>query len=81
MKVDGLDIDVGVEGVLVEENRAACIMGHVEPTCKNAFIDILRCLLQCNDMPLLRNLFFECVFFSACGPRIPVVDAEPLLHR
>ena len=34
MKVDGLDIDVGVEGVLVEENRAAYIMGHVEPTSK-----------------------------------------------
>ena len=27
MKVDGLDIDVGVQGVLVEENRAACIDG------------------------------------------------------
>ena len=26
----GLDIDVGVEGVLVEENRASCVMGHVE---------------------------------------------------
>ena len=33
MKVDGLDIDIGVEGVLVEENPAACVMGHVEPTC------------------------------------------------
>ena len=33
MKVDGLDIDVGAEGVLVEENRATCVMGHMEPTC------------------------------------------------
>ena len=40
MKVDGLDIDVGVESVLIEENRAACMMGHVEPTCKNVMIDI-----------------------------------------
>ena len=30
MKVDGLDIDVGAKGVLVEENRATCVMGHVE---------------------------------------------------
>ena len=30
MKVDRLDIDVGVEGVLIEENRATCVMGHVE---------------------------------------------------
>ena len=27
MKADGLDIDVGIEGVLIEENRAACVMG------------------------------------------------------
>ena len=81
MKVDGLDIDVGVEDVLVEENRAACVMGHVEPTCVNVMIDILRCLLQGNDKPPACNLLFECIFFSASGPRVPVVDAEPLLHR
>ena len=52
MKVDRLDIDVGVESDLIEENRAACIMGHVEPTCQNVMIDIVRRLLQGNDMPL-----------------------------
>ena len=31
MMVYGLDIDVGVEGV-IEENRATCVMSHVEPT-------------------------------------------------
>ena len=67
MKVDGLDIDVGIEGVLVEENRAACIMGHVEPTYKNAFIDMFRCFLQGNDMP---DLLFEGIFLSASGPRV-----------
>ena len=81
MKVDGLDIDVGVEGVLIEENRAACIMGHVEPTCKNVMIAILGCLLQGNDMPPACNLLFEGIFFSASGPRVPVVDADPLLHK
>ena len=40
MKVDGLDVDVGVEGVLVDENRATCEVGHVEPTSKNVMIDI-----------------------------------------
>ena len=42
MKVDVLDVDVGVEGVLDEENRATCVMGHVEPTSKNVMIDIRR---------------------------------------
>ena len=81
MKVDRFDIDVWIEGVLIEENRSACIMGHVEPTCKHVMIDIFRCLLQGNDMPPPCNLFFEGVFFSVWGPRIPVVDAESFLHR
>ena len=72
---------LGVEGVLIEENRAACIMGHVEPTCKNVMIDIVGRLLQGNDMPPACNLFFEGIFFSASGPRVPVVDAESLLHQ
>ena len=72
MKVDGLDIDVGLEGVLIEENRAACIMCHVEPTCKNVMIDIVRRLLQCNDVPSACNLLFEGIFFSASGPRVPI---------
>ena len=81
MKVDGLDIDVGIEGALIEENRAACVVGHVEPTSKNVMIDIIRSLLQGNDRSFPRNLFFEGVFFSTSGPRVPAVDAEPLLHK
>ena len=45
MKVDGLDVDVGVEGVLVEENRASSVVTHVEPTSEDVMSDILRCLL------------------------------------
>ena len=30
VEVDGLDIDVGVEGVLVEENRTACEVSHMK---------------------------------------------------
>ena len=80
MKVDGLDIDVGVEGVLVEENRAACIMGHVEATCKNVMINIFGRVLQSNDLPPAYNMFFEGIFF----PRrswVPVVEAESFLHN
>ena len=81
MQADGLDIDVGIEGVFVEENCAECIMGHVEPSCKNVMIDILRFLLQTNDMPFPRNLLFRSIFFPAPEPSVPVVDAEPLLHK
>ena len=76
MKVDGFDIDVGIEGVLIEEDRAACILGHVEAACKN-----------CRDQhprtppPNSRNLFFEGIFLHPSRSRVPVVDSEPLLHK
>ena len=45
MKVDRCDIDVGMEGVLIEENRATCVMSHVEPTSKKVMIDNPQLLL------------------------------------
>ena len=66
MKVDRFDTDVRVEGVLVEENRTACKVGHVEPTSTAVMVDIFRCLLQGNDMPPSCNLLFgsNCIFLS-----------------
>ena len=81
MKIDGLDIDVGLEGVLIEEDRAACIMGHVEQTRKNVMINIFGRLLQGNDMPPSSSLFFEGIFFSPSGSRVLVVDAQSRLHN
>ena len=81
MKVDRFDTDVRVEGVLVEENRAARIVGHVKSFLKNIVINIVRCLLQGNNMRFPSNLFLKSVFLSTLGPRIPVVDAEPPLRR
>ena len=49
MKVDGFDIDVGVESVLVEENRATCVMGHVEAIREKLVVNIFGRLLQGND--------------------------------
>ena len=68
MKVDGLDVDIGVEGILVEENCVSSVMGHVEPTSKNVMVDIFRCLLQGNDVPPACKLLLESIFFSATGP-------------
>ena len=76
MKVDGLDIDVGVEGVLVEENCTTCVMGHVEAIREKLVVNVVGRLLQGNDMPLPCNLFFEGIFFSPSGSRVRVVDAE-----
>ena len=81
MKVDGLDIDVGVESVLVEANRATCLMGHVEAIREKLVANIFGRLLQGNDMSPSCNFLFEGIFFSSTGSRVPVVDAEPPLHN
>ena len=59
MKVDGLDIDAGVEGVLIGENRTTCVMGHVEAIREKLVVNIFGSLLQGNDMPPSCNLFFR----------------------
>ena len=81
MKVNGFDVNIGVGGVLVEENRAPSEMGHVEPTSKNVVVDILRCFLQSDDVPHACDLLLEGIFFSASGSRVPIVDTQTLLHR
>ena len=58
MKVDGLDIDVGVESVLVEEARATCAMGHVDAIREKLVVNIGH-LLQVNDMPISCHLFSD----------------------
>ena len=35
---------LGVEGVLVEKNRASSVVSHVQPICLNVMIDMLNCM-------------------------------------
>ena len=81
MKVNGFDVNIGVEGVLVVENRASSVMSHVEPIFKNVMIDILRCFLWRDDMSFACDLFLKSIFLPTSRSWIPVVDAESLLHR
>ena len=45
MKINGFDVDIGLEGVNVEENRASSEMSHVKPACGNVMVDSLGCFL------------------------------------
>ena len=45
VKVDRLDADVRIEGVLVEENRTARKMDHVTTFVKDFVFDIFRSIL------------------------------------
>ena len=82
MKLEGLDINVRVEGVLVEENRATCVMGHVEAIREKLVVNIYSdasCKVMICHLPAI--LLFEGIFFSPTGSRVPVVDAESPLHN
>ena len=81
MKVDRFDADVRVEGVLVEENRAARMVGHVKSLLKNIVNNIVRCFLQGKNMPFSPQFVSQMRLSFHVGGQIPVVDAEPLLHR
>ena len=64
---------VEVEGVLIEENRAAGKVGHVSSFMKDFEFEILKSFLQADDMQLSRNLFLNSVFLSTLVPRVQVV--------
>ena len=68
IQVERFDTDVKVECVLVEENRAARIVGHMKSFTKNIVINIVRCFLQGNNKSFPSNLFLKCVFPPTSGP-------------
>ena len=78
--VDGLDLDIREEGVLVESHRATSVVGNMEPVCEEFVVHIINRLLQCDDVPFPSNLFFESALSSTSRSWIPVVDAQPLLN-
>ena len=80
MEVNGFDVDVRVESVFVEKHRAASVVGHMEPVGEEFMIYKINRLLQGDNVPFSCNLFFNCAFFAALMPWIPVVDAQSLLN-
>ena len=52
-----------------------------ESTSKNVMVDILRCLLQGNDVQPACNLLLEGIFNAASRPWIPNVYTQPHLHK
>ena len=81
MKIHGLDINIRVEGVLVEEDRTTCKVGHMKAFMTDSVVDVVRSFLQGDKVPLARNLFFFGIFYTSSRSRIPVVDTKPPLQR
>ena len=68
MKVNGLDVNIGAEGVLVEQHRASTEIGHVEPICKNVMIDILDASCRVMTCHLPAFCYAKAFSFPRRGP-------------
>ena len=44
-------------------------------------LEVLNCLLQSNDVPFHRNVFFDGAFFASSRSRIPVQNAAACLLK
>ena len=71
MKVNGRDLDVRTEGIPVEQDRTTSIVCHVEAIRQELVFEVLKCFLQGDDVPLLRNLFFDRSIFSTSRSWVP----------
>ena len=68
MKENGLDIDVGADCVLVEENRATCVVGHVEAVREKLAVNIFGSIFVGYEMPPSCNVSRRHLLFSRRGP-------------
>ena len=80
MKVDGFDLGIREESVLIEQHCASSVVSHVEPVREMLVVDILNRFLQCDYMPLTCDLLLDGAFFSKSRSWIPVADAESFLY-
>ena len=59
MEINGFDLDVREEGVLVEKHRATPSVSYVQPVREELVVQIFNLLVQGNNVPLSGNLFFN----------------------
>ena len=57
-------LDVRVTNVLIEQDNTASIMGHIEMTRQVLVLEVLNCLVQCDDVPVHRNVLLSMAPFS-----------------
>ena len=57
VEVDGLDRDVRVKGVLVEQDSTTNVMGNEEMSQEALLLEVLDRFLKSNHVPFPRNVF------------------------
>ena len=67
------NLGVQVKSVVIEQDSTASIMGHIEMTRQVLVLEVLNCLVQCDDVPVPRNVLLSMLLFhvgvldSSCG--------------
>ena len=79
VEVNGLDFDVRVKGVLIEQDSAASVVGNVKVIREALVLEVIDCLLERNHVPFHRNVLFSGTFSASSRCRIPARDAEACL--
>ena len=75
MEVNGIDFDVRVKGVHVEQDSTTREMGYVKVIRETLVLEVLDRFLERNHVPFACNMFFNGPCSSSSGSRIPAVDA------
>ena len=57
MKVNRRDLDVRKESILVEQDRTTSTVCHVEAIRQELVLEVIKCFLQGDDVPLPRICF------------------------
>ena len=79
VKVRGLNSDVRVKRVLVEQDNTTSEMGNAKVIREALVLEVLDRLLERNHVPFLRNALCNGTFSATSRSRIPAQDAEARL--
>ena len=59
VEVNGLDLDVREEGVLVEKHRATSVVSNMEPVCEEFMVHMINRLLRGDNVHDILRRHFE----------------------
>ena len=63
VEVNGVDLDVRLTSVLVEQDSTTSEMGNVKVIREALVLEVFDRLLQSNDVPFLSDVFLDGTFF------------------
>ena len=79
VKVNGLDFDARVKGVVIEQDSTASVVVNARVMREALVLEVIDCLLERNHVPFPRTVLFNGTFSASSRSRIPAQDAEARL--